>query len=81
MNTADSQRARFNMVEQQVRTAEVLDHHVLDVIGQVPREAFVPEGYEALAYSDTCIPLAHKQCMMTPIQVPPRPVLSAMASP
>ena len=68
MSTADYQQARFNMIEQQVRTAEVLDHKVLDIIGQLPRESFVPEGYASLAFCDTNIPLAHGQCMMKPIQ-------------
>ena len=68
MNTADYKHARFNMIEQHVRTAEVLEHNVLDIIGQLPRETFVPEGYASLAFCDTNIPLAHGQCMMKPIQ-------------
>ena len=63
MNVA---QARFNMVEQQIRTWEVLDQQVLDLMGQVPREDFVPEAYRNLAFADTCIPLEHGQTMMLP---------------
>ena len=49
--TMDFQQARFNMVEQQIRTWEVLDQDVLDALQAVPRDAFVPEDFRLLAYS------------------------------
>lgn len=51
------EQARFNMVEQQIRTWEVLDQDVLDLLYVVRREEFVPEAYKALAFSDLEIPL------------------------
>jgi len=45
------------MVEQQIRTWEVLDQDVLDLLYLVPREEFVPPQYRALAFSDLEIPL------------------------
>jgi len=63
MNVA---QARFNMVEQQIRTWEVLDQQVLDSMAEVPREDFVPAAYRNLAFADTCIPLDHGQSMMLP---------------
>lgn len=45
------------MVEQQVRPWDVLDNRVLEVISEVPREAFTPDAYKKLAYADTSIPL------------------------
>jgi len=51
------EQARFNMVEQQVRPWDVLDPRVLEVLGRIPREDFVPEAHRALAYVDTRIPL------------------------
>ncbi len=60
------EQARFNMVEQQIRTWEVLDQRVLDLIGAVPREDFVPETYRRLAFSDTGIPLGYGEVMMAP---------------
>ncbi|MCC6302062.1 MAG: protein-L-isoaspartate O-methyltransferase [Gammaproteobacteria bacterium] len=58
--------ARFNMIEQQIRPWDVLDQGVLDLIGEIPREDFVPEPYRGLAYADTAIPLGHGQVMMHP---------------
>ena len=53
----DFEKARFNMVEQQVRPWDVLDSRVLAVISEVPREQFAPDKYKNLAYVDTRIPL------------------------
>lgn len=51
------EQARFNMIEQQIRTWEVLDQDVLDLLYAVRREEFVPGAYRALAFSDLEIPL------------------------
>lgn len=59
-------QARYNMIEQQVRPWEVLDQQTLDIMSQVPREAFVPEAYHQFAFADIEIPLAHNQVMMSP---------------
>lgn len=59
--------ARQQMVEQQVRTCEVFDATVLQVLARVPREQFVPAGFETLAFADTTLPIGHEQVMMTPI--------------
>ena len=53
------EQARFNMVEQQIRTWRVLDQ-------DVKREQFVPSAYRALAFSDTEIPLGHGSFMLHP---------------
>ena len=53
----DIERARFNMVEQQIRTWEVLDQQVLDLLFTVRREDFVPPPYRSLAFVDMEIPL------------------------
>jgi len=60
------EQARFNMVEQQIRPWDVLDQRVLDVIEQTPRELFVPEQHQGLAYADIEIPLGHGESMMAP---------------
>ena len=62
----DIEKARFNMVEQQIRTWEVLDQEVLDLLFKVKREDFVPAPYRALAFADMEIPLGHGQAMMLP---------------
>lgn len=58
--------ARFNMVEQQVRTWDVLDPSILDLLHELPREDFVPEAYQGVAYADTNIPLGDGQFMLPP---------------
>lgn len=58
--------ARRQMVEQQIRAWEVSNPRVLEVLSELPREEFVPPGYEALAFADTAIPLPHGQQMLTP---------------
>lgn len=50
---ADLAAARLNMVESQVRTADVTDVRIQDAMREIPREAFVPEGRAYLAYADT----------------------------
>lgn len=65
--TIDYARARELMVEQQVRPWDVLDMTVLDTIGRLPREAFVPQAHRALAYADVELPLGHGAKMMKPV--------------
>lgn len=61
-----SNQARFNMIEQQIRPWNVLDLQVLELLGTIHREAFVPEAHRALAFADTEIPLPAGQCMLAP---------------
>ena len=44
--------ARQHMVDGQVRPSDVTDIRILDAMLAVPREAFVPENKQALAYLD-----------------------------
>jgi protein-L-isoaspartate(D-aspartate) O-methyltransferase len=62
----DFEHARANMIEQQIRTWEVLDQQVLNMLYQIKREDFVPAEYKKLALSDINIPLAHDQVTMQP---------------
>ncbi|MEN9629417.1 MAG: hypothetical protein RJA10_2644 [Pseudomonadota bacterium] len=63
MNT---ETARFNMIEQQIRPWEVLDAGVLSLLATVRREDFVPPPLKALAFVDTQVPLAAGQFMLEP---------------
>ena len=60
------EQARENMIKQQVRTWEVTDNRVLDVLYKYPREEFVPESWRELAYADTNIVLNDNSCMLFP---------------
>jgi protein-L-isoaspartate(D-aspartate) O-methyltransferase len=44
--------ARQKMVDGQVRPSDVTDSRIIDAMLEVPREAFVPDGKQALAYLD-----------------------------
>ncbi|EUJ11616.1 protein-L-isoaspartate carboxylmethyltransferase [Methylophilaceae bacterium 11] len=58
--------ARFNMIEQQIRTWEVLDPTVLQLLNDIPREQFVPAAYQGLAFADLDIPIGYGQWMLSP---------------
>ena len=60
------EQARFNMIEQQIRTWEVLDPEVLELLFEMKREQFVPPEHRALAFADLEIPLGHGEAMMQP---------------
>jgi protein-L-isoaspartate(D-aspartate) O-methyltransferase len=62
----DIEQARYNMVESQIRTWEVLDQRVLDTLFAVRREEFVPPQYRPLAFVDMEIPLGHGEVMLAP---------------
>ena len=53
----DFEKARYNMVEQQIRPWDVLDQQVLDLLFTVRREDFAPAKYRSLAFTDMEIPL------------------------
>ena len=67
MPPIDFEAARFLMIEQQVRPWEVLDPVVLDTLGRLQREDFVPLKQRKLAYADVALPLEHGQHMMKPV--------------
>ena len=62
--------ARFNMIEQQIRPWDVLDQGVLSLLSTVRREDFVPPAMRALAFVDTQVPLVAGEpggpCMLEP---------------
>jgi protein-L-isoaspartate(D-aspartate) O-methyltransferase len=60
------EQARFNMIEQQIRTWEVLDPAVLDLLHEVKREDFVPPEHRTLAFADLEVPIGHGESMMQP---------------
>jgi protein-L-isoaspartate(D-aspartate) O-methyltransferase len=60
------EQARFNMIEQQIRTWEVLDQDILSLLSIVKREDFVPPAYRSMAFVDTEVPLPKGQSMLAP---------------
>ena len=60
------EKARFNMIEQQIRPWDVLAADVLDLLMVVKREAFVPAAYRSMAFVDAEIPLPGGENMLLP---------------
>ena len=60
------EQARFNMVEQQIRTWEVLDQDVLDLLFEIKREEFLPERSRALAFVDMPAPIGFGEFALPP---------------
>jgi len=60
------EKARFNMIEQQIRPWKVLDDEILNLMSSVPRELFVPDAYKALAFADIAIPLSDERHLLHP---------------
>jgi protein-L-isoaspartate(D-aspartate) O-methyltransferase len=66
---ADLAAARLNMVESQVRTSDVTDVRLHDIMRVLPREQFVPAGKSYLAYADFDVEYAPGRCLMRPRDV------------
>ena len=61
--------ARRRMVEDQLRSRDIVDRRVLDAMERVPREVFVPEGERHRAYADAALPIGHGQTISQPYMV------------
>jgi protein-L-isoaspartate(D-aspartate) O-methyltransferase len=62
----DYAEARAAMVEGQLRPQGVTDRGVLEAMGEVPRELFVPEQSRSLAYIDRALPLGGGRFLPAP---------------
>ncbi len=66
MTSATLEKARYNMVQQQIRPWSLPSDEILDTISAIPREDFVPPEYRNLAFSDSETPIGFNQVMMSP---------------
>src|SRR5437868_14712511 len=57
---------RRAMVRRQIAARGIADRRVLDALGTVPREAFVPENLAEFAYEDTPLPIEAEQTISQP---------------
>ncbi len=62
----DFAEARAQMVERQLRERGIEDERVLEAMGAVPREEFVPERRRELAYADAALPIGSEQTISQP---------------
>lgn len=63
----DFAAARRTMVENQLRTFDVLDYDTLEAMGEIPRELFVPADRQSMAYLDRQVDLGHGRSLMIPM--------------
>ncbi len=66
---ADFAAARLNMVESQVRPADVTDVRLHDAMRVLPRESFVPPTKSYLAYADIEVEYAPGRSLLKPRDV------------
>jgi len=60
-------RARFNMVESQIRTNRVGDERLLAALSDLPREIFVPAALAGVAYADKSLPIGGGRFLSEPL--------------
>ena len=63
----DYAAARRNMVLSQLEPTRVHDPRILDAMGAVPREAFVPKSLAGVAYVDEDLEVARGRYLMEPV--------------
>lgn len=64
MNYLISRRA---MIDSQLRTSGINEAFVLERMGTVPREDFVPDGVKSIAYMDRTLPLGDGRFLASPV--------------
>jgi len=65
----DPAELRRRMVDLQLRARDVVDDRVLEAMGRVPRELFVPENLRDRAYDDAALPIGGGQTISQPYMV------------
>jgi protein-L-isoaspartate(D-aspartate) O-methyltransferase len=65
----DAVDARAQMVERQLRQRGIRDERVLEAMGRVPRELFVPANLRPYAYDDGALPIGRQQTISQPFVV------------
>jgi protein-L-isoaspartate O-methyltransferase len=69
LDVSDFVRARRHMVDTQIAGRGIRDQRILDAMREVPREAFVDEGFEEFSYEDSPLPIAEGQTISQPYVV------------
>ncbi|WP_154222439.1 protein-L-isoaspartate O-methyltransferase family protein [Marinicella rhabdoformis] len=60
-------KARHNMVTQQVRSWDVINKDILNAMLNIQREEFVQVAQRKLAFADLNLPIGNRQSMMKPV--------------
>lgn len=62
----DFSAPRKAMIRNQLAARDITDPRVIEAMGRVPREEFVPEGQRSAAYTDGPLPIGHGQTISQP---------------
>ncbi|MEE8334463.1 MAG: protein-L-isoaspartate O-methyltransferase [Alphaproteobacteria bacterium] len=63
----DFAKARRNMVDCQLRTNKVTDRALLAAFEETPRERFVDQAYQSIAYADEKVPMGNGRFLAPPM--------------
>jgi len=63
----DFAAARLNMVNSQILPNKVTDENVISVMGDLPRESFLPKPLQGIAYADEALALGEGRYVMEPM--------------
>jgi protein-L-isoaspartate(D-aspartate) O-methyltransferase len=63
----DFAAARYRMVQNQIRTNRVTDPLILEAMGELERERFLPEMLRGVAYVDEAVPLGEGRFLIEPL--------------
>ncbi len=69
MTSTDWARDRAHMVDTQIRRRGITDPRVIEAMGRVPRERFVPASQRDRAYADQALRVGHGQTISQPFMV------------
>jgi protein-L-isoaspartate(D-aspartate) O-methyltransferase len=64
---ADFALARRNMIDGQLRPNRVTNAQLLAAVSDLPRERFLPDGLQSVAYADDDVPLGGGRYLMEPM--------------
>ncbi len=67
MSVAQFAKARLNMVDSQILPNRVTDQNVINAMGSLPREQFLPNSARSLAYADDSVLIENGRYMMQPM--------------
>jgi protein-L-isoaspartate(D-aspartate) O-methyltransferase len=63
------EQLRARMVDEQLRSRDIVDERVLQAMERVPRELFVPDDLRGRAFDDAALPIAAGQTISQPYMV------------
>ena len=67
MGVSPFEQARRNMLDGQLKPGNIADEYIMDVLGSVPRQPFVPQPLQGSAYVDADLQVAPNRYLLSPV--------------